>query len=529
MAATTILPDPESLHLICVYADPDRITLATCVKGRQARCPLCSQSSGRIHSRYIRVINDLPWQGMPVYLRLHARRFFCDNPECERRIFTERVPEVAASYGRCTHRLGEWLTHVPFALGGESEARLLRHLGVEVSGDSLLGCIRSFHLQHGLPPRVLSVDDFAFRKGRTYGTVLVDVERHKLVDLLPDRSARSFAKWLTQHPGVEVISRDRGGEYADGARQVAPGVLQVADRFHLIRNLADVTLRVLKRHSRLIDSTPVPGASHQRLTHLRLDREASRERTKVDMRERFESVHALASEGMNSSAIARALGLHRHTVQKYLALDAPPERRHYTRQTSIMAPYEGYVLERWKRGYRNAMALWREIVEMGYAGSYRNVFRLTGYLRSQERLGLPLPASPSGLTTRQVMTLALARDRTEEEQATVEGLKVLHPDIRQSLLLLEGFARLVRDGPREGAGEHLDRWMLDAESSGLREFRAFVVKLRQDLEAVLAGLSLPWSQGQAEGQINRLKTVKRSMYGRAKFDLLRQRILYIAA
>lgn len=395
MPTPTILPDPNTLHLICLAADPEGIVLTARAKGFAARCPLCAKLSERVHSRYVRTPTDLPWQGMPVSLRLHVRRFFCDEPSCERRIFTERLPGVVAHYGRRTDRLEAWFTHVSFALGGEAGAKLLGDLGVRTSGDTLLKHIRSIRLDTEdeppattTTPRVLSVDDFAFRKGRTYGTILVDLERHSVVDLLPDRSAKSLADWLERHPGVEVISRDRGGEYAEGGKRGAPDAIQVADRFHLIKNLKDVLLRVLKRHSKLLEErVPAPGSSQKTLMrrHPRPDRAASRERTRLQMRDRFETIHSLAREGMSKAAIARALGVHRHTVRKYLALEVPPQRRHYTRKVSAMTPYEGYILERWRGGCHNAMQIWREIVEQGYPGAYRNVARLTGHLRSRHQ------------------------------------------------------------------------------------------------------------------------------------------------
>jgi transposase len=550
MPSPTILPYPDTLHLIRLAAEPEGITLTACAKGIAARCPLCAKPSERVHSRYVRTPTDLPWQGIPVRLRLHVRRFFCDDPSCERRIFTERLPGVVAHYGRRTERLEVWFTHVSFALGGEAGARLLGDLlGTTVSGDTLLKHIRSFRLdeEDGPPPptpRVLSVDDFAFRKGRTYGTILVDLERHGVVDLLPDRSAKSFADWLERHPGVEVISRDRGGEYAEGAKRGAPDAIQVADRFHLIKNLKDVLLRVLKRHSKLLEErVPAPGSSQKTLMrrHPRPDREASRERTRIEMRDRFEAIHSLAQQGMSKAAIARALEVHRHTVQKYLALEVPPQRRHYTRKVSAMMPYEGYILERWRGGCRNATQIWREIVQQGYPGAYRNVARLTGHLRSQEKqrggAGHPLADSLvlGGLTPSQAAGLLVIRPEklTEEERLTLERLKGVHSEIHGSASLFEEFARMIRerkDGHDDKeARQQLGRWMVQTESCGIPELETFVVKLRQDFEAVLAALVTPYSQGQTEGRVNKLKLIKRSMYGRAKFDLLRRRVLYAAA
>jgi transposase len=359
----------------------------------------------------------------------------------------------------------------------------------------------------------------------------VDLERHRVVDLLPERSADSVAAWLQQHPGAEVISRDRGGEYAEGAKRGAPEAVQVADRFHLLRNAGDVTRRVLQRHASVIQRLPAPGPSRYGLSRLRWDREVSREQTRTAMRERFEQIHALAAEGLSKEAIARQLGINRQTVYKYLRLTAPPERRPLSRTGSALTPYEGYVLRRWAEGCRNARQVWREIQQQGYAGAYRNVARVTGYLRHQERQGHKTPPAPAGLTPRQAVALVLLRpeERSPEEQHAVEQLRTLEPEVQQAVSLLEGFIQLIRGSPHEQPEERLEEWIGEVAAAGLPEFLAFVTKLRQDLNAVLAGLRLPWSQGQTEGHITKLKLLKRSMYGRGGFDLLKQRVLYASA
>ena len=380
MPSRTILPDPEKLDLIRLQAEAGRITLVACTTSPEARCPLCARPSRRIHSPYLRTLADLPWQGIPVTLRLRVRRFFCDESSCERSIFAERLPGIVARYARRTRRLDSWFTNVSFALGGEAGARLLECLGVRVFGDALLKHIRSFAFEEAATPKILGVDNFSFKRGQKWGTILVDLEHHRLVDVLPDRSSETFAAWLAQHSGIEVVSRDRSGEYADAVRQAAPDAIQVADRFHLLKNLGDVALRVFQRRSKALESVPAPGPHHQQLTSLRLDREASRERTRAQTRNLFESIRALIQQGMNKSAIARTLGVHRHTVQKYSALESAPRRKPRVRKVSALAPYEGYILKRFiGDGCHNATQIHKEIGEQGYPGAYQNVVRITQY------------------------------------------------------------------------------------------------------------------------------------------------------
>jgi transposase len=280
----TVLPAPNLLDLIGIRADANVIILFAKSSASTARCPACCKRSGGVHSGYTRKLADLPWQGVPVTVRLHARRFFCDEGNCDRIIFAERLSAVAARYGRRTERLDGWLLHASFALGGEAGSRLLKDLGVVASGDTMLNHIRSMRPPHRETPKVLSVDDFAFRSGSRDGTVLVDLERHMPVDVLPDRSADTFARWLTEHPGVEVVSRNLSDEYGEAVSRVAPRAGQVTDRFHLLKNLRDVVSRVFRQHDEVLDLVPRPMDHLQKLTNL-LDREASKKLTREPTQE----------------------------------------------------------------------------------------------------------------------------------------------------------------------------------------------------------------------------------------------------
>lgn len=239
MAESTLLPDPTCLHLRLLDASTSTITAVVATTSPEAACPLCHQPSTHIHSRYVRQIADLPWMGCVVRLELHTRRFFCVKKDCVRQVFTERLPTVVAPYARRTTRLTDVFTLIGFALGGEAGKRLATGLGLVTSPDTLLGLIRAQPEEAVPTPRVLGVDDFSFCKRKSYGTILIDLERRRPIDILPDRAAATLEKWLKEHIGVEIISRDRGGPYAEEARLGAPDAQQVADRWHLLANLSE--------------------------------------------------------------------------------------------------------------------------------------------------------------------------------------------------------------------------------------------------------------------------------------------------
>jgi len=491
----------------------------------------------------MRQVADLPWQGIALRVQLRVRRFFCTTPACQQAIFTERLPGLVAPYARKTIRLTQVLEVIGMAVGGEAGARLLTALGMTASPDTLLRLIRRAAVPGAPTPRVLGVDDFAFRRGARYGTILVDLERHQLVDLLPDRTAETFARWLRQHPGVQFISRDRGSSYAEGGRLGAPDAVQIADRFHLCKNLLDTFDLVLLRHHPFLKEaaksllmadpapTPAPAAGYVvRHDEPRQLREAARRRERRLMR--CAAVHELAEQGVSLSDIARRVGMSRSTTRKYLQSTVLPEqapRRALPRKADA---FDAYLRERWNAGEQNSGALFREVRARGYTGSESTLRNYLSDWRSGPRRpgrrtyqGRAAPAPPPMRTwtvrqTRWLLVQAIKAPSALDEayRTAVLGHSAL---IQQASALVNDFLRLVRQ--REVAA--LDPWLVAAEQSSIPELVSFVQGIRRDADAVEAALRFEWSQGQTEGRVNKLKFVKRSMYGRGKFDLLRQRLL----
>jgi transposase len=353
----------------------------------------------------------------------------------------------------------------------------------------------------------------------------------RLVDLLPDRTATTLEAWLKGHPGVQLISRDRAGEYATGGRSGAPKAVQVADRFHIQKNLGEAVERIFRRYQEPLGQIAVAHAasSSPRVSAPipRPQREASRERTRDKRLQRYEVVRELYLQGVNLSEIARRFHMGRMTVQKFAYAETYPETAPYRTRANMLRPYEANVRERWQQGCRNASQLHREIVAMGYPGQRKQVALLVAHLRRLQKEGVEdFTAQPQGLTPRQAVALLMRPKEkvTEEEQRALIQMHQLHPEMETVMKLVESFLLMLR----HLQGQQLEAWMENVEQSHIRELQNFIQKLRQDQAAVQAGLTLPWSNGVVEGHVNRLKCLKRAMYGRAQFDLLRLRVLYRA-
>lgn len=543
MRTTTLLPDTASLHLEELTADGDGIIVAVTTVAPAASCPDCGHPSTRIHSRYRRRVADLPWQGLAVRLQLHTRRFFCTAPDCARRVFTERLPGVVAPYARRTARLTEVVEAIAFALGGEAGARLLAALGLKASPDTLVRTIRRATAPVAVTPRVLGVDDWAWKKGQRYGTILVDLERRRVVDLLPDRTAATFARWLAEHPGVEVVARDRASAYADGIRQGAPNAIQVADRWHLAKNLGDAIEALLDRHRQQVRQIPPPTAPDRALAarvgqqasptprHRGLTRlERRQEERRADRAARYQHVVVLRERGETVRSIARAVGVSTRTAQRLLAAGGFPERQQRRRSPSPLDPYLPYLDTQWAAGRRRGTVLWRELCARGYTGPRSAVYTYLYRLRSRDtRAQVAAPSAPSGVhrvSSRQVRWLFLRpeADLAPDERRYLLALHERCADLASAHRSAQAFLAMLR----ERRGEALEPWLAEAEGGGVPELHRFAAGLRRDQPAVEAALAEAWSNGQTEGQVLRLKLVRRTMYGRGKLDLLRQRVLHAA-
>jgi transposase len=420
------------------------------------------------------------------------------------------------------------------------------------SADTVLRLVRDQPLPARQPPRIVGVDDWAMKKGRTYGSILVDLERRKPIELLRDRTASTFSAWLRRHPDIRIIARDRSSEYARGAA-TASKAIQVADRWHLLLNARQMVERCLAgAHVRLrrlpiIEQPPVASGGRARAYPRTRAEEAASADSRARWQALYDEVRQRHARGEKLLAISRRMGLARGTVRKFAQAESFPERAVQQPGPSILDPFLPHLNARLATGYENATALWRELRDLGFAGSPKQVYRWMAERRTAPaktttrkwRSSHPRrPAASASLPSPKQLAWLLVRPPTALDATGTAVLARVRQDPEAATVadLAERFCTLIRQCCRERQTHNCEQmsikaltaWMAEARSSGIQAVETFAAGLDQDRAAVRAALTQPWSSGQAEGQITRLKLLKRSMYGRAGFDLLCRRVLLAA-
>ena len=519
------------------------------VDSRQpARCPGCGTQSKSRHSFYSRALRDLSAQGATVVIDARLARWRCRNEGCDRRIFTERLPGLAAPFARQTARLAEVVRLVGHSMGGRPSERLMGRLGMPVSDTTILRSLKRHTKSSsaGGAVRVAGIDDWAWRKGASYGTIIVDLERRRVVDLLADRSAETTGGWLKKHPEVEVVSRDRTGLYAEAARQGAPQARQVADRFHLVQNFRESVERQLGLFEAMIpelqvkerggQSPPLPARSVRPPDAVTQKRLMSRGRLAV-RQELFDEIRALFEGGDSVKEIARKLGLGLRRVERWVRRIELPDLSTIESKPCTPAHFGTLLARLWAEGITKVRHLLAEIRNRGYTGSFSHLARFLAPWRrrrpspdaaEEEDLAPVLVRTLDPMTGRVISPLTAAAlcvkprgQMTARQITNLEALKSASTEFGKMRRLAMRFQGLLRGGTPEG----LDSWLVDARASGIYAMQRFAKTIRQDLEAVRNAVLEPWSNGQTEGQINKLKTLKRAMYGRAGLELLRAQMM----
>jgi transposase len=507
MKAKPVLALPKGFEVTSIEVTDENLTIVAVSTQRSVCCPLCSSPATRVHSHYTRTVADLPCAGRQVCLLVSVRKFFCDVTTCARKIFVERMAPFIEPRARVTTRLYQIVQVIGLATGGMLGARVTDRLGIQTSWMTIIRRIMALPTVPIEQVSELGIDDFAFRRGRKFGTILVDMQSHKALDLLPDRKAETAKAWMKAHPEIKLVSRDRGGEYAAGAREGAPQATQIADRFHMYKNLVEEVELILARCRAEIRKNALPTGQEELheeapkplflespevicVENWKPAPELCDERARLSRREqrydRYQQVIALYEQGLSFTEITRRVGLSRRTIERWIKAGDFPEAKRRRKRRSAFDPYAAYVLKRWEQGWTNGLQLCQEIQAQGYQGSAQTVYRFLRTLRKKRRViwKPEVPHAPLQDFSAHDAVWLFARDPDsldEKEQATLTAICQASETASTTYQLVQEFRHMLHH--REG--EKLDTWLAKCTASQISELQSFV------LGCFLQGKSVP--------------------------------------
>jgi transposase len=536
MEGASLLALPEGMRIEQIQITENGLVIQIAATTPTSCCPLCCEPSSSIHCHYQRTLRDVPCAGRRVQLLLTVRKFTCRNLYCERKVFAERLPDFVEPWARTTLRFCQQITSIGLATCGKGGARLAARLGIQTTRQTILRRIMDLPDAQTGSLLFLGIDDFSFRRGYRFGTILVNLESHRVVDLLPDREAETSAQWMRQHPDLLVVSRDRGSEYAKAASAGAPQAIQCADRFHIIKNLTETVQVLLARCQAeiLAEQKPdVPSQDEQdtpiiSIEEWRPPEPAHVQKVRLARRAcryaRYQQVVALHEQGMKSQEIAKHVGLSDRTIRDWLKQGTFPEARKRRKRQSSFDSFAPYVLKRWQEGEHNGLTLWKEIKEQGYSGSDRSVYRYLKTLKLAE-VNASVNVERIQKYTPNTAIWLFVRDQKELNEVEQEDLAAFchgSPPLKPAYDLIQDFLNMVHCRQ----GDRLESWLAQVTESRLPELQSFASGIEKDKEAVRAGLTWSINNGMVEGHVTKLKLIKRQGYGRAGFPLLRKRVLH---
>lgn len=505
MEEASLLSLPEGMRVEYIQITEHGLVIEVEASHPTSCCPLCVQTSDSIKTHYRRVLRDAPCAGRQVQLVLTVRKFYCRNPSCSQKVFTERLPGFVEPWARMTIRCCQHITSIGLATCGKGGARLAARLGIQTTRPTILRRIMGLPDVSESSVVYLGIDDFAFRRGYRFGTILVNLESHRVVDLLPDRLAETAAQWMYQQPDLAVVSRDRGGEYASAAREGAPQAIQCADRFHMVKNLTEAVQVLLARYQAEIQAEKNPDETDQdeqnkpiiSIEEWRPPEPAHVEKARLARRAgrytRYQQVVELNRQGLAAKEIARRLGMSDRTVRDWLKQGAFPEAQKRRKKQSSFEPFAPYVLKRWQDGEHNGLVLWQEIKNQGYTGTGRSVYRYLKTLRQAEVRASLYPERIQKYSGNAAIWL-FVRDLKKLDEIEREDLAAFFQAsiaLKRAYDLLQDFLVMVHK--REG--QRLDAWLTRVAESGLPELQSFATGVERDKDAVQAGLTWPINNG----------------------------------
>jgi len=463
-------------------AKSGRVILMLSSRQPGCKCPSCQVYSSWSHSYYLRTARDLPILGYNVIVNLRARKFYCRNENCSKKVFSERFPDHFVPHKRSTVRLDDKLLKIALLMGGNPGKRLCDTLNIKTSSSSLIRCIHQKELQPRKPSAHIGIDDWAYKKGHTYGTAIVDLKKRKIIDLLPDRETSSVESWLRNRSDVKIVTRDRYVKYAKGITNGAPSARQVADRWHLLKNMGDATKKLLERERQELRRQEVAKANKEQSRRGKNQYNPSPfdRHDKTLQHAKFREIKKLYSQGKTIRAIARIVGVSRLTIRKYIHLDEPPRKN---RPGSEILKFADYFKERIAlRPNIEVIQLWKEIREKGYKGGRSAVYE---FLKVHTRFNKQMvaPFIPQQSWTPAKVSLLLYKGDSElsgGEKKLLSKLRTRSLDIRIAHDLVQEFKTLM--GNKQGC--RLQQWISKSINSPVSEFSAFAKGLKSDFMAV---------------------------------------------
>ncbi|MFD9575947.1 ISL3 family transposase [Streptomyces sp. NPDC059982] len=487
-----------------VVDEGGRVVVRALAPKEPAPCPVCGVVSGQVHGYHWRTVTDVPVDGRRVVLQVRVRRLVCPTHGC-RQTFREQVPGVLERYQRRTTRLTSQVKAVVKELAGRAGVRLLAALAMGLSRHTALRVLLGIPLPAGRIPRVIGVDDFALRRRHRYATVVIDAETHERIDVLPDRTAGALEAWLRAHPGVEVVCRDGSTTYAEAIRRALPAAVQVSDRWHLWHNLCEAALDEVKAHSTcwaaILDAPIYDGPRAQ--TTL----------------ERWHQVHGLLNQGVGLLECARRLQLALNTIKRYARADRPERMLRVPKyRSSLVDPHRDHLRKR--RAEDPAVPvqhLFEEIKALGFTGCLNLLHKYINQGRAD--------ADRSHISPRRLARMLLTRPENLKagHRDLLDQLTAACPEMTHLSAAIRTFAPLLKPQPENA--DALGRWIAQVRTAELPHVHAFTRGLERDRDAVIAAVTLPYSNGPTEGVNTKTKRMARQMHGRAGFTLLRHRIL----
>ncbi|TCL02166.1 ISL3 family transposase [Sodalis ligni] len=498
--------------------------------GKTANCPECLKRSSSIHSYRRRRIQHLPCSGQTLYLIFAIRHWYCRNPSCPRNIFAESLAPFAGSRQQSSQALQNLQHQLGLIAGGEAGGRAAAACGIQTSADTLLR--RVIHAPEQVQTRTphVGIDEWAWHRGHRYGTLIVNLDTHRPLVLLPGREQRTLSAWFRRYPEIQVVSRDRGGIYAMAARDGAPQAKQVADRWHLLKNIGDALERMMYRHMPLIRQVASELSPKKNAPEVQTATSSSlllpgriKQQRREKRHQRWKEVSSLHKKGCGIREISRITGLSRVTVRRWIQSVAFPEISTRPPRPGLLDPWRDWLEQKRESGHHNASQLWREMVAAGFTGSETTVRDAVAMWRK----GITAPvAAPGRLpsasrVSRWLMPWRMIRGEENYASRFIGQMCEKEPQLKMAQQLALDFYRMLKTKNKK----LLKQWFINVSESGLVDLQRVAAGMETDATAICEAICCRWSNGVVEGHVNRLKMLKRQMYGRAGFELLRRRVM----